>query len=186
MNAQHRQSTTRRRRTGQVLRCAGVVGIVAVVFLVPARSSATLAAWSDSEYGTSTMTALTVPAPQATATCVLSPGLLGATPQITINWQFAPTGPAYTVPTNVQYGYVTNGLLEPVLTNLLGNVTTTAATPGYKTVFASGLLAGLLGGNMVAGIRALDASGWTSQWLIATASMGALGANPVCAMSTTP
>ena len=157
--------------------------VLAAGLLVSSQPSSTLASWTSSEYAGGEFSAATIAPPKATASCALSPGLLGAAPQITVKWAFATPSAGYTVPKNVQYGYLTNGLLEPVLTNLLGYLTTTPSDGGYTTVFGSGLLSGLLGGNMVAGIRTLDSSGWTSTWLVATASMGLLGANPSCSVS---
>jgi len=133
------------------------------------------------------LTALTVPAPVSSQSpgCVLDPGLLGANPVLTISWR-VPAGVTGYTSANAQYGSTNQGLLTPITGSLLGGVSTSGSPSAYTTVMSGGLLSGLLGNSMSFGIRFAGPGGWVSGWLVATASAGALGANPKCTMSTLP
>lgn len=178
----HTARPTRRRavRSATVRRGAALLG-AAAVFATMLSSTATDASWTATQSGAGTVVAATIPAPVGSGACLLSPGLLGLTPRVTVNWRIPAATPPYTA-ANIEYAYSTNGLLEPLLTTLLGYVTTTGPVGGvHTTVFGSGLLSGLLGSSGVAAVRIVDpASGWTSTWLTATASMELLGLNPTC------
>jgi len=163
----------------------GAAGLVAALWL---HGQATSASFTDTEFAASgTIAALTVPAPVSSQTpgCVLDPGPLGANPVLTISWR-VPAGVTGYSSSNAQYGNTNQGLLTPITGPLLSNVTTTGTTTAYTTVMSGGLLSGLLGNSMSFGIRFVGPGNWTSSWLVATASAGALGANPKCTMSTAP
>ncbi len=163
-----------RARIAATLAAVGVVlagiGVVSV--------DSTDAQFTDAEYARATLQAVTIPAPVGSS-CVLNPGVLGATPSIDMYWS-EPTG--LTPGSTYEYGYIENGILVVILTG----PTTSGSPVAYRTSFPSGLLTGLLGGRYIATIRYRDPSGWVSPWLRATASMGALGSNPQCAISTDP
>lgn len=178
------------RRRGRNRLLAGIVGVSLLAGAGAAPSvQMTDAAFTDSEHvSSSTFTALNVPEPISSTTpgCVASSGLLGANPQVTVNWR-VPAGVAGYTKDNAEYGQISNqGLLEPILSNLLGNVSTTGTPAAYVTVINGGLLTGLLGATKTFGIRFIGPGGWRSDWLVATASIGLLGANPQCTMSTAP
>jgi len=175
-----------RRRVLAVL--AAVTTASFLTLLMWPHEETTDASFTDGEFAASgTLTALTVPAPVSSQTpgCVLDPGLLGANPVLTISWR-VPAGVTGYSSSNAQYGSTNQGLLTPITGPLLSNVTTTGTTTAYTTVMNGGLLSGLLGNSMSFGIRFVGPGGWTSSWLVATASAGALGANPKCTMSTAP
>lgn len=181
---------TRARRVRTLRRIlAGVAGIALLggVVLAPAVQH-TDAGWTDAEVGTAQFTAGTVPTPMTTKTpgCVASGGLLGLTPSVTISWRFPDDGAGYTLD-DVEFGQVlTSGLLEPLLGGLLGNTTTTGTPQAYTTVVNSGLLTGLLGGSKSFGIRVTGPGGWTSDWLVAHASIGLGGSNAQCVTEIVP
>lgn len=166
---------------------AAVVGLSVLVGvgLVPTVPS-TEAAWTDAERATATGTSINVPEPVSSTSpgCVTSSGLLGANPKVTISWR-VPVGVTGYDLTKAEFGQIVNqGLLEPILSNLLGNVQTTGTSTAYVTVIDGGLLTGLLGASKTFGIRFTGPGGWKSDWLVANATMGLLGANPQCSMST--
>jgi hypothetical protein len=153
--------------------------------LVPTVPS-TEAAWTDAERATATGSSINVPEPLSSAApgCVASSGLLGANPKVTISWRAPAAATGYDL-TKAQFGQIVNqGLLEPILSNLLGNVQTTGNAAAYVTVIDGGLLTGLLGATKTFGIRFTGPGGWKSDWLVASATMGLLGVNPQCTMST--
>jgi hypothetical protein len=171
----------RARATGAVLGLSILVGVA----LVPTVAS-TEAAWTDAERATATGTSINVPEPIASTSpgCVASSGLLGANPKVTISWRAPATATGFDL-TKAEFGQIANqGLLEPILSNLLGNVQTTGNAASYVTVIDGGLLTGLLGATKTFGIRFTGPGGWKSDWLVANASIGLLGANPQCTMST--
>lgn len=171
------------------LRSAGAVLGISVLIgvgLVPTVPS-TEAAWLDAERATATGTSINVPEPIATGSpgCVASSGLLGANPKVTISWRAPAAATGYDM-TKAEFGQIVNqGLLEPILSDLLGNVKTTGSAAAYVTVIDGGLLTGLLGATKTFGIRFTGPGGWKSDWLVANATMGLLGANPQCTMGTT-
>ncbi len=171
----------RLRSAGAVLGISLLIG----VGLAPTVPS-TEAAWADAEQATATGTSINVPEPIASASpgCVASSGLLGANPKVTISWRAPAAATGYDL-TKAEFGQIVNqGLLEPILSNLLGNVQTTGSAAAYVTVIDGGLLTGLLGATKTFGIRFTGPGGWKSDWLVANATMGLLGANPQCTMGT--
>lgn len=168
---------------------AAAVGAVAVVAVLigPARPAATEAAWTANQFAEAQATAIDVPEPITSQTpgCVAN-SVLGANPTVTIYWRVPASASTYTKD-NATYGQIVNqGLLEPILSNLLGNVRTTGTPRAYVTVINGGLLTGLLGATKTFGIQFNGPGGWTSDWLVATASMGLAGLNPKCEISTAP
>lgn len=181
---------TRTRRTSRLLRllvgiaCLALLGGAALVPSVPE----TDAAWNDAEVGAARFEARTVPTPIIAQTpgCVASGGALGLTPSVTIHWRFPPEASGYTL-ADVEFGEViTAGVLEPLLGGLLGSTTTTETAGRFQTVVNSGLLTGLLGGSKSFGIRVAEENGWSSDWLVAHASMGLAGLNPRCSTEVVP
>lgn len=168
---------------------AGVAGAALLLGMgVAPTAQMTEAAFTDGDYARTEITALDVPEPVSSQTpgCVASSGLLGVNPVVTIYWR-VPVGVTGYSLTNTEFGLANNqGLLEPILSNLLQNVSTTGNTTAYVTVINGALLANILGGSKTLGIRFTGPGGWESDWLIATASFGLLGANPQCVMSTAP
>ncbi|MFB8187829.1 hypothetical protein ACFC14_00805 [Microbacterium sp. NPDC055988] len=170
------------------LRSAGAVlgiSLLVAVGLVPTVPS-TEAAWTDAERATATGTSINIPEPIASGSpgCVASSGLLGANPRVTISWRAPAAATGYDL-TKAEFGQIANqGLLEPILSNLLGNVQTSGNAAAYVTVIDGGLLTGLLGATKTFGIRFTGPGGWKSDWLVANATMGLLGANPQCTMAT--
>ncbi|WP_156351619.1 hypothetical protein [Agreia sp. Leaf210] len=140
----------------------------------------TEAAWSDRETANATLVAMTIPKP-VVQSCVLTSGLLGANPVVTVKWNF-PAGTGYVVPANVAYGVSEGAVLSNVTVALLGQgVTTSGPAAGtYTTTFSGSLLGGLLGGSYGLYLQTADGTGWRSAWSGSTASMGLLGANPTC------
>ncbi|MBO9627060.1 MAG: hypothetical protein J7484_11885 [Microbacterium sp.] len=181
---------------------AALVGVAALlgVVLVPSAQQTEATPWSDQELAAaSTVTALNVPEllPNATPACVAS-GLLNLAPEVKIWWKLPPAAVAagYTV-ANAEYGQIVNqGLLEPILSNLLSNVSTTTSGDGYVTTISGTLLANLLGGKKTLGIRLVypgpatpapsPDNRWRSDWLVANAEFGALSINNKCTIGTAP
>ena len=168
-----------KRRWAAVLVALAVVAVV----LAPAPRE-TEAAWVDVEAAAATFTATKVPAPESTAQCVTTPGLLGLTPSVAVYWRAPASATGYTL-ANAEFGYSTGGLLLPLTSALLGNVSTSGTTT-YTTTASGGLLGGLLGGTSTVAIRFVGPGGWRSEWLVATASMGLAGINPDCKVSFVP
>ncbi|KGJ72791.1 hypothetical protein GY21_13075 [Cryobacterium roopkundense] len=159
-------------------------GALALLMLgvVGQTAASTTAAWSDPSYHQAQFTTLVV-SPPAISTCVLTPGLLGTSPTITLTWRL-PAGTSYTT-ANVRYYVAQGGLLGNLTTVVLGaNLSTTEVSAGvYQTQFRSGLLGGLLGGSYGVYLQTVDGSGWTSTLASATASMGLAGASPRCVVA---
>lgn len=151
-------------------------GVAAALLAVPAGTSATDASWTDSEFGTSALTAATIP-PPAIKTCSLDPGPAGTNPVITVTWQFQ--GGGYSAPANVNY-YGNTAQVTPG-----SNLTTTGpdAQGIYTTEFKAGILGGLLGGTYSVSLQTKDGSGWVSTLATATASMGLGGSNAQCTVN---
>ena len=158
-----------------------VAGIAAALLAVPAGTGATDASWTAPEFDSGTLNALKVAPPVMIGPCTLSPGLAGANPVITVNWQF-PVGTGYVAPANVNYYVASGGLLSNLTPVTPGSsLATTGPTNGvYTTQFKSGILSGLLGGSYGVYLRTKDGSGWVSTLATANASMGLAGTNPVC------
>lgn len=174
-------SPRRRRALAGIAGAAMLVG----VGLTPG-AQITDAAFTDPELSSATITAFDVPEPVSSQTpgCVAQSGLLGVNPTVTIYWRVPAGVTGYSL-TNAEFGLANNqGVLEPILSNLLQNVSTTGTPTAYVTVVSGALLANILGGSKTLGIRFAGPGGWKSHWLVATASFGALGANPACVMST--
>lgn len=189
-----------RRGSGRVLAgMLGLAGLLAVV-LVPPPEQTEAAPWVDQEVAAaSAVSALNVPevVPNATPACTAT-GLLNLAPEVKIWWKL-PAGAAaagFTV-ANAEYGQIVNqGLLEPILSNLLSNVSTTVSGDGYLTTISGTLLANLLGGKKTLGIRLVypgpatpapnPDNRWRSDWLVANAEFGALSINNKCTVTTAP
>lgn len=160
-----------------------VAGVAAALLVVPAGTGTTDASWSASDFGAGTLNALRVPPPVMIGPCTLSPGLAGANPVITVNWQF-PAGTGYVAPANVNYYVASGGLLSNLTPVTPGSslATTGPANGVYTTQFKSGILSGLLGGTYSVYLQTKDGSGWVSTLATANASMGLAGSNPVCTL----
>lgn len=168
---------------------ASVIGISMLTTLgIAPTVQDTSAAWMRSEHATATpLTAYDVPEPISSTTpgCTAS-GLLNLSPTVTIRWR-VPAGVTGYTSANAEYGQILNqGLLEPILSNLLQNVTTTGSPGVYVTTIGGTLLANLLGGRKTLGIRFIGPGGWRSDWLVATAEFGALGIGNRCTIATAP
>ena len=158
---------------------AAVLAVSAALVVSPPAS--TLASWLDREQSTGGFTALKVLAPTFTS-CVLTTGLLGADPVVTVTWTM-PAG--YTV-ANVKVG--TYNSVTSAWTDVTASpqVVRTGTSPHFTTKFSSGLLTGLLGGSITLGMMTTHSSGWTSGWQSATASAALLGINPQCTINPAP
>lgn len=163
---------------------AVLVALALVALLLAPAPRETDASWIDAEAVQTTFTAMKVPAPESRAQCVTTPGLLGLTPSVAVYWRAPASATGYTL-ANAEFGYSTGGLLLPLTSALLGNVTTSGTT-AYTTTASGGLLGGLLGGTSTVAIRFVGPGGWRSEWLVATASMGLAGINPDCKVSFAP
>ncbi len=181
---------------------AGVLGLAGLlaVGLMPPPEQTEAAPWADQEVAAaSAVSALDVPEvlPNATPACTAT-GLLNLAPEVKIWWKLPPGAAAagFTV-ANAEYGQIVNqGLLEPILSNLLSNVSTTASGDGYVTTISGTLLANLLGGKKTIGIRLVypgpatpapvPDTRWRSDWLVANAEFGALSINNKCSVTTAP
>lgn len=171
-------------RTGLRRALAAALPLALLLGLAPGANE-TDAAWADAEAARGVFTALKVPTPVSTAACVTTPGLLGLSPTVTVNWRAPATATGYTL-AQAEFGYSTGGLLLPLTAALLGNVSTTGTPAAYSTVASGGLLGGLLGGTSTVAVRFIGPGGWRSSWLVATATMGLAGANPTCTLSEAP
>jgi signal peptidase len=155
---------------------AGIVGLSALtlVLVAPATVSQTDAAWIDREFARASLSTATIPKPVLAAPCTTNPGLLGASPSITVDW----TLPAGYALASARYAV---GSTVAGLQGTTTGYTTTTVTPGnYRTVFSGGLLSGLLGGTASVGISVVHSSGWTSTWASATGGSALLGIGPYC------
>jgi len=180
---------------------AGVLGaaVLAGAVLVPPPPQ-TEAAWTDQELAAgSAVTTIDVPevVPNASPACTAT-GLLNLAPTVRIWWKLPADAVAagYTQ-ANAEYGQIVNqGLLEPILSNLLSNVTTTPSGDGYVTTITGTLLANLLGGKKTLGIRLVSPgpatpapnpdTRWRSDWLVATATFVVAGLGNTCTVTTAP
>lgn len=174
------------RATGLRTRIAACMLALALgaVALMPSEESA--AAWVDAEAGRASFAATTVPTPEPrTAKCGFDPGLLGATPKLTLEWRVPAGATGYTM-ASAEYGHLANGGLTPLTSALLGSVTVTGTPSAAKVEFNLGLLGGLLGGGATVAVRLTGAGGWKSAWLVATGTSGIAGLNADCKWSTLP
>ncbi|WP_217177577.1 hypothetical protein [Streptomyces sp. AC495_CC817] len=187
-----------RRGAGRMVAGAAGAAVLLGLVLVPPPQQTEAAPWGDQEVAVaSAVTALNVPEllPNATPACTAT-GLLNLAPEVKIWWKLPPGAAAagYTV-NSAEYGQIVNqGLLEPILSNLLSNVSTTASGDGYVTTISGTLLANLLGGKKTLGIRLVypgprtpapnPDNRWRSDWLVANAEFGALSINNKCTVST--
>lgn len=178
---------------------AGVIGVAVLigVGMLPT-AQLTDAAFTDSEHATATLTSYDVPEPVSNATpACTATGLLNLAPTVKIWWKL-PDGAAvagYTL-AHAEFGQITSGLLEPILSNLLSNVSTLPSGTGYVTTISGTLLAQLLGGTKTLGIRLVypgpltpapnPDNRWRSDWLVAVAEFGVVGIGNRCTMTTAP
>ncbi len=167
-----------RARVASAVAAGGAVLLVASLAVGPEQTDA---AWTTNAGAAGSFGALTVARPALGPTCTLVPGLAGLSPVITVTWS-APAGSGFTA-SEAQYAVGSVTGLEVITGPLLGSVSTTGPVGGvYTTKFGSGLLSGLLGGTKSVGVRFRHASGWTSAWSQANASMSLAGLNPQCAV----
>lgn len=142
------------------------------------------AAWVDPEYGSATFTAATVPtlipwgSPECSAATVL---LVGG--RTTIRWSI-PAGVTGYSAADIEFGREVNGVLNPLLTSLLGTVTTTGTPSAYTTVVEGGLLSNVLGGGMKFAMRLKGPGGWVGPWLVASVTFPALAGPGTCGLTT--
>lgn len=177
---------------------AGVLGVSLLMGIgVLPRAEQTEAAWTDAEQATATASAYNVPEPVANADpfCTAT-GVLNLAPEVKIWWR-APAGATGFTSAQAEFGHIlNNGLLEPILSNLLSSVSTSPSGSGYVTTISGTLLANLLGGKKTLGIRFVYPGSltpapspdtrWRSDWLVANAEFKALGIGNTCTMSTLP
>lgn len=170
---------TERRRSRHLAALAAAAGALLLLAVASTPVEQTEAAWVDRENVRVNLSTLTVPPPVLGPVCTTNPGLLGATPSITVDWTL-PAG--YTLASARYAAGLTLGAMQPQPTT--GYTTTTTSPGNYRTVFSGGLLAGLLGGQASVGISvAHSTSAWTSKWASATGGSAILGINPYCAVN---
>ena len=161
-------------------RAAGAVAVLGALALLAAASvpvEQTEAAWVDREHATAALSTATIPPPVLVPPCTTNPGLLGASPSITVDW----TLPAGYVLASARYAAGTSVAGMQAITT---NYTTTTVSPGqYRTVFSGGLLSGLLGGQASVGISVVHSTGWMSKYASATGGSALLGINPYCGIN---
>lgn len=177
---------TRTRRASRLRRLfAGMAGLALLggAALVPSVPE-TDAAWTDAEVGAASFAAaegLPAPvawgSPQCSASNVL---LLGG--RVTIRWRVPEEAAGYSLD-DVEFGRVVDGVLTPILTDLLGSVNTTGAPEAYTTVVSGGLLSNVLGGSMRFGMRLTGPGDWVSPWLVADVTFPALVGSGTCSLS---
>jgi hypothetical protein len=174
------------RRSGRVTACALALAILLGLGTIP-HPQPTDATFTDTEAASASLSAGTVQPPVRIGTpgCTAG-GVLGILPTVTITWQ-VPAQSGYTVD-NVEFGQLnTQGLLVPIVDlELLNSVTTTGTPTSYSTRIGGLMLQNLLGGQKVIGMRIHGPGAWTSSWLVATATWGALGIGNTCTMSIVP
>lgn len=178
MSARKRNVPARR----SLAAAAGLV-VLCVASLVPTVPM-TEAGWTDAEAAGTTFTAATVPtpvpwgsSPQCDAANVL---LVGG--RITIRWRL-PEGAAGYTEDDVEYGQEIDGVLDPILSGLLGSASTTGTPDGYTTVVSGGLLSNLLGGSSRFGMRLTGPGDWVSPWLVADVTFPVLLGGGTCSLS---
>jgi len=143
----------------------------------------TEAAWVDPENATATFQALTVPAPEpwGTPSCTARTVLLVGGETV-IRWR-VPAGASGYTSADLEYARDVGGVLNPVLSSLLGTQTTTGTTSAYTTTFSGGLLTNALGGDLRFAMRLKGPGGWSSSWLVAYATFPALAGTGTCTLS---
>lgn len=176
MTGRHGTAVMLRRTTRQ--RVAAAIAVVAalLVFTQPAPAQ-TEAVWADTEFGSGSFTALTVPS-VTTSACTVNPGLAGVLGSFTVTFQL-PAG--YTI-SNIGYAVANNAAMTGATT-----VTPTVAGPSgsnYTATFGTGLL-GLLGADAYLGIRVNQPStspAWTSPYKVAHGVVALLALNSSCTL----
>jgi len=159
---------------------AGLLLLLGLAVAPPVQQSE--AAFTDDEYAGASFTAASVPTPepwgnpQCSATNVV---LLGG--RTTIRWKL-PDGSGYTV-SDLEYGQEVGGLLNPILSSLLGTQSTTGTPSGYTTVITGGLLSNAIGGSVRFAMRIKGPGNWHSSWLVADATFPALLGTGTCTLS---
>lgn len=179
---------TRARRT-RILRrtLAGLAGfaMLAGVALAPSAEN-TEAGWTDAEVGATQFAAATMPTPipwGAAPQCDARNRLLVGG-RITIRWRL-PEGTAGYTADNIEFGQEIDGVLDPILSGLLGSHSTTGTPSGYTTVVSGGLLSNLLGGSSRFALRLTGPGDWVSPWLVADVTIPPLVGNGTCSLSST-
>jgi signal peptidase I len=150
---------------------AVIAGLVALAVPLAPPPTETLAAWTDPVTASAPFTSRVVPAPTITGCSAANVLLVGG--RVTITWTL-PTG--YTT-SDIAYLLSSNGQASGVqVVPLSSSVATTGPATGgvYTTTFQGALLSNLLGGQIVVGLRTVDASSWTSADRIARATVPAL------------
>lgn len=141
------------------------------------------AAWADSEVAEGTFKAITVPVPEG-VDCAYNPGLLGLLlPSVTLQWRVAGGG-VVTAPYTVEPGFQTAGVISSLLDGLLATISTTQNGSVYTTKATALLATNLFGSSRNLGVRVLHPSGWSSSWLVGTATSQSLGTNGSCTFKT--
>ena len=161
------------RRGGTAL----VAGLVAVTVSLAPPPTETLAAWTDPVMTTAPFAAKVIPAPTIAGCSAGNVLLVGG--RVTITW----TLPAGHTASDIVYLWSSNGQTSGVQTVPLGSsVATTGPAAGgvYTTTFQGALLSNLLGGQVLVGVRTLDASSWISTDRLARASLPALVGTGTC------
>lgn len=167
------------RRLTAALAGIAILGVASSLSAVPS----TEAAWADAEVGAAELTAATVPTPipwgnpECEARTLL---LVGG--RITIRWRLPDGATGYTAD-DVEYGQEVGGVLNPILTGLLGSERTTGTPSGYTTVVSGGLLSNLLGGSSRFAMRLTGPGDWASPWLVADVTFPALAGAGTCTLS---
>lgn len=122
------------------------------------RVDRTEAGWRDEERAAAPLSTVVLQ-PPTIVSCAVTGGL---NPSIFVVWKF-PAGVEYSFPAAVRYYGKANLLLDPVLTPLLGNVSSVPrpGTDEYVLTIGPGLLTNLLGGDYTVGLST-DLGGWES------------------------
>ena len=155
---------------------AGSFAAAAVLAGLALQPAQTDASWRASEYASATFTAMTLQKPTISG-CSYDPGLLGATPVITVTWQFAAG-----TPTSSAAGYAASSgsVLGTPLTGVTSSTTPTVGTGTvYTTTFKGSILGGLLGATYTVGIRT-QLGTWTSPYGTALAISSVAGTTHSC------
>lgn len=154
-----------------------IVALVAVSASLAPAPTETLAAWTDPVSTSAPFSARAIPAPTLTGCTAANVLLAGG--RVTISWTL-PTG--YTT-SDIVYLLASSGQASGVQTVPLSSsvATTGPATGGvYTTTFQGALLSNLLGGQVMVGVRTLDASSWVSADRLARATLPALVGTGTC------
>lgn len=161
------------RRGGAAL----IAALVAVSASLAPQPTETLAAWTDPVSASAPFSARAIPAPTLTGCTAANVLLVGG--RVTISW----TLPAGYTTSDIVYLLASSGQASGVQTVPLSSsvATTGPATGGvYTTTFQGALLSNLLGGQVMVGVRTLDASSWVSADRLARATLPALVGTGTC------